>query len=114
MATSTVPTNPTNINFPIPTTYVDGSPLPPSDITGIKISVGAASGQYTKSVEDTALTVGPDGLCHYPIAQLGLGQGTWFAALFTDVKSGLESAASNEVSFVIATIPNPPGPVSVS
>lgn len=113
-------TTPTNIVFTLPTANTDGTSLPVSAITGIKVGVGTVSGKYTKFVEDTTLNPDANGQCTYPIANLGLSPGTYFVALFTDsVSQGVaeESSASGEVSFTIPpapSVPNPPSAVSVA
>jgi|SRR6185312_6092679 len=110
----------TNIIFTLPTANTDGTALPTSAITGIKVGVGTVSGKYTKFVEDTTLTPDANGQCTFPISALGLGPGTYFVALQTDsVSQGVaeESVPSNEVSFVIPpppSVPNPPSAVSVA
>lgn len=103
--------NPTTLSFVPATQNADGTALDPKTVTGVRIGIGSTSGSYTKSVEDTNLTVGSDGKATYPVAALGLSAGTWFVALFTDVSVGgsaVESIASNEVSIAIVPTPNPP------
>lgn len=110
-----LPVNPTNLNFQLPTTYADGTQLNTADIQDIAILVGnTQGGPYPKTVQDTDLTPDANGFCHYPIAKLGLSAGTWFAVTETEMKSGVDSAVSSEVGFVVAPIPNPPQAVSVS
>lgn len=101
------------LSFQLPTTYSDGTtPLPPSAITGIKVSVGNTSGgPYTKSIEDTDLVPDAEGFCHYPFASLGVDlTKPTYAVLFTDVGAA-ESIASAEVGFQ-NILPNPPTAVS--
>ncbi|MDB6103479.1 MAG: hypothetical protein JWO52_3478 [Gammaproteobacteria bacterium] len=101
------------ISFQLPTTYSDGTtPLPAASIIGIKISVGnTPGGPYTKSIEDTDLTPDTSGICHYPMASLGVDlTKPTYAVLLTDI-TGAESVASNEVGFQ-NLVPNPPSAVS--
>lgn len=109
--------NPTTLSFVPATQNVDGTPLDPATVTGVRIGIGTTSGSYTKSIEDTNLAVGSDGKATYPVSGLGLTAGTWFVALFTDVSVGgnaIESVASNEVSIAIVPTPNPPSALSAA
>lgn len=108
------------LTFTLPTANVDLSPLPLSAITGIKIAIGTASGQYTKFVEDTALAPDAKGNCTYPVASLGLPPGTYYVALYTDsISQGQaeeSTTSSGEVSFIVPAppvAPNPPTNLSV-
>ena len=109
--------NPPNqrLSFQLPTTYADGTTaLPASAITGIKIAVGnTPGGPYTKTVEDTALTPDAGGVCHYPLASLGVDlTKPTYAVLYTDI-AGAESVATSEVGFQNLA-PNPPQAVSAN
>lgn len=106
------------LSFKLPTTYNDNTtPLPPNAITDIAILLGtAAGGPYTKTVKDTTLTPDVDGLCHYPLASLGVDlTKPTYAVLETEVTgpNGLvDSVASAEVGFQNLA-PNPPDAVAV-
>jgi hypothetical protein len=117
---TTLVINPPNqrLSFVLPTTYNDNvTPLPPSAITDIAILLGAtAGGPYTKTVKDTTLTPDAQGVCHYPLANLGVDlTKPIYAVLETEVTgpNGLiDSVQSAEVGFQNLA-PNPPSAVAV-
>lgn len=110
--------NPPNqrLSFVLPTTYNDGTtPLP--TITDIAILVGStAGGPYTKTIKDTTLTPDASGVCHYPLASLGVDlTKPNYAVLETEITGAtgvIDSVASAEVGFQNLA-PNPPTSVSV-
>lgn len=109
--------NPKTLSFTPAMQNTDGTALDPATVTGVRIGIGAASGTYTKSIEDTDLTVDSSGRATYPVSSLGLTAGTYFVALFTDVSVGgnaVESVPSNEVQIAIVPQPNPPTAASAA
>jgi len=117
---TTLVINPPNqrISFVLPTTYNDNTtPLPASAITDIAILVGNTSGgPYTKTVKDTTLTPDSTGVCHYPLASLGVDlTKPTYAVLETEVTGPngvIDSIQTAEVGFQNLA-PNPPSAVSV-
>lgn len=112
--------NPTQVNYKLPTTYADGSPLVASDIKQINIGIRPAKGTpgvYPMTVVDVTFTADANGISHEPLAAFGsLASGDYIAAAETVMKAGGESVWSSESpAFTIAPpIPNPPTAVSVS
>lgn len=113
--------NPPNqrLSFVLPTTYNDNTtPLPPDAIKDISIQVGNISGgPYTKTIQDTTLTPDSTGVCHYPLASLGVDlTKPTYAILETEVAGPggtvIDSIATAEVGFQNLA-PAPPSSVSV-
>jgi hypothetical protein len=105
--------NPKELLFQAATTYMDTSPLPASDVAAVALKLGKVSGQYTRTVLDTSLAPGTDGLVHVNPAILGIADNEiWFVAAFTDttVAAGAqESGPSNEISIqFVPKVPSPP------
>lgn len=112
--------NPTQVNYKLPTTYDDGSPLLVSDIKQVNIGVRpatGASGVYPMTIADITFTADSSGVSHEPLAAFGLlAPGTYVTAAETVMKAGGVSVWSTESApFTIAPpVPNPPTAVSVS
>ena len=73
-----------------PTTYDDGTALPPTDIGGYKLYYGPSTGNYTKFI-----TIGPN---DSNVFELQLPSGLYFFTLTVYDKDGDESDKSNEAS----------------
>ena len=73
-----------------PTTYNDGSVLPPTDIGGYKLYYGPSTGNYTNVID-----IGPN---DSNIFDLQLPSGIYFFTLTVYDKDGDESDKSNEAS----------------
>lgn len=112
--------NPTQVNYKLPSTYDDNSPLLASDIKQVNIGVRPANGTpgtYPFNVLDITFTADANGISHEPLAAFGLlAPGSYVAAAETVMKAGGVSVWSTESApFTIAPpVPNPPTAVSVS
>jgi hypothetical protein len=74
---------------------VDADPT----VTGYKLHIGAATGQYAQTFDAGAATT---------LAVTTLASGNWFAVVKAYNAAGIESASSNEVAFTIpAPTPTP-------
>ncbi len=112
--------NPTQVNYKLPATYADGSPLLAADIKQINIGIRPAKGTagvYPMTVVDVSFAADAQGVSHEPLVAFGsLAPGDYIAAAETIMKAGGESVWSAESApFTIAPpVPNPPTAVSVS
>ena len=112
--------NPTQVNYKLPSTYDDGSPLLVTDIKQVNIGIRPKTGTpgtYPLMAVDVTFTADGQGVSHEPLTVFGsLAPGDYVAAAETVMKAGGVSVWSAESAvFTIAPpIPNPPTAVSVS
>jgi hypothetical protein len=108
--------NPTRVQYRIPTSNTDGTPLAAADIRQIDLGLGTTSGQYPTIVADTTFAPGENGLSDEALSRFGvLPPGTYFLAARTVSRQGIMSAWSEQVSFTVEPpVPNPPEALSVS
>ena len=112
--------NPTQVNYKLPTTYDDGSPLNVADIKQVNIGIrpkNGTPGVYPLMAVDITFTADTGGISHEPLAVFGaLAPNDYVAAAETVMKAGGISVWSTESApFTIAPpVPNPPTAVSVS
>jgi hypothetical protein len=112
--------NPKQVNYALPSTYDDGSPLLVTDIKQVNIGIRPKAGivgTYPLMVVDITFTADAQGISHEPLAAFGsLAPGDYIAAAETVMKAGGTSIWSTEsaVFTIAAPIPNPPTAVSVS
>ncbi len=81
------------ISWNSPTTYDDGSTLPPANITGYRIYIRTSSTDYNPAVY--YFVSAPTTTC--PIKNLSLPIGQYYLAVTTMDTSDIESVFSNEV-----------------
>lgn len=109
---------PKTITLTLPTTNMDGSPIPAGELVDVQIGLGTTSGKYTLIADDrgfAAESVG--GVVTIPWAELNetLAVGTWFAAARVVSDQGQTSDWSDEASFAVAPpVPNKPTGFSVA
>lgn len=112
--------NVTQVNYKLPSTYDDGSPLLTSDIKQVNIGIrpkSGTAGTYPLMAVDVTFTADAQGVSHESLSVFGsLAPGDYIAAAETVMKAGGISVWSAESAvFTIAPpIPNPPSLVSVS
>ena len=106
--------NPTKISWTPPTTNVDGSAIPPGEITGFQIGVRLSTGQqyvypYSGSAPASATSI--------PLSSItpALPPGTYVATVLTQDSAGNSIWAVESAPFSISeAIANPPTGVTVS
>lgn len=110
---------PTSIDFTLPTTNTDGSGIPAGELVDVDFGYGTTSAAgaptfaYTNIVSKAFTAVDPSNAAVVTVPWANLGQpvlapGTWFFAVRV-VAAGGASNWSNEAQFVVPTpVPNPP------
>jgi hypothetical protein len=99
------------LTWTAPTTYVDGTALPASKISGYKIEWGTTTTTCAAATYPSNTTV-PATPLTYTVSNLS--PGIWCFRAYTNADTG-QSAATNPVSkTVVAPLPGPPGSLTVA
>jgi len=99
------PTNPVGLSFTAPTTYTDGTAIPPGDVVSFDYGYGTASGTYPTVVNDTTMKTSAGKIAAKIPTNLAVGQ--WYGNVRSRTKEGVVSVWGNEQPFVIAKQPSP-------
>jgi hypothetical protein len=116
---------PTSIDFTLPTTNTDGSAIPPGELIDVDFGYGTTSAagaptfMYSTIVSKAFTVVDPTNAAVVTVPWASLGQpvltpGTWFFAVRVKSGAGTTSIWSNEAQFVVPVpVPNPPSGFTV-
>ncbi len=89
--------NSNTLSWDVPVTNANGQPLV-APVASYNVKVGTASGQETLKTVNV-----PTNSC--TVGSLGLADGAYFADVTAVDAAGNESGVSNEISFLLVTIP---------
>lgn len=101
-------TNPAGVSETLPTTFTDGTAIPPGTITSVDYGYGTSSKNYSRVVNDTTMKMVNGKVAASVPTDLAVG--VWFSAARTRTKDGAIADWGNEITFNIAA--KQPSPIT--